>query len=54
MKEDLATGALSPVRLEGLKEKELAERYDASRETVRKARAAVLSEIASHLIPDKS
>jgi hypothetical protein len=42
---DIAEGRITPVRLNELPEKEMAGRYDASRDTCRKARDEVLKEI---------
>jgi DNA-binding GntR family transcriptional regulator len=46
MRQDIAAGPLTPAELRGMLEKNLAERYGVSRDTVRKARVAVLSEMA--------
>jgi hypothetical protein len=44
MRADLASGALTPAALEQMIEKTLEDKYSASRDTCRKARAAVLAE----------
>jgi DNA-binding GntR family transcriptional regulator len=47
MRHDIKTGQLSLVDLQEMLEKNLATKYDASRDTVRKARNAVVSRIAT-------
>ena len=45
MRQDIAAGGLTRANLDGMVEKNLAERYGVSRDTARKARDAVLSEM---------
>jgi Bacterial regulatory proteins, gntR family len=53
MRTDLREGRCNPATLGQMLEKELEQKYGASRDTVRKARNAVLSEIVENPIRDK-
>jgi DNA-binding GntR family transcriptional regulator len=51
MRNDVQGGRLSVAQLENMLEKDLEARYGVSRDTARKARVAVLSELNSQQIP---
>jgi DNA-binding GntR family transcriptional regulator len=51
MRNDIQQGRLTVAELENMLEKDLAARYGVSRDTARKARNAVLSELNSRQIP---
>jgi DNA-binding GntR family transcriptional regulator len=51
MRNDIQTGKVTVAELENMLEKQLAVRYGVSRDTARKARKAVLSELNSRQIP---
>jgi hypothetical protein len=53
MKRDIREGRYSPADLQAMREKKMATTYDASRDTARKALAAVLSEIVEKSNSDK-
>jgi Bacterial regulatory proteins, gntR family len=54
MREDIRLGRLTPVALRDMPEKNLAARYDVSRDTARKALDAVLPEILPAAAPDRT
>jgi hypothetical protein len=51
MRNDIQQGPFTVVQLESMREKDLEARYAVSRDTARKARVAVLSELSSRQIP---
>jgi hypothetical protein len=51
MRNDIQQGQITVAQLENMREKQLAARYGVSRDTARKARNAVLSELNSRQIP---
>ena len=51
MRDHIRLGQLTPLELENMLEKNLATKYGVSRDTARKAREAVLSELNSRQIP---
>ena len=53
MREAIRLGQLTPVVLRDMPETNLADRYDVSRDTVRKARDAILSEMLPAAAPDR-
>jgi len=53
MKSDINDGILTTDQLDGMIEKEMEQRYGASREIVRNARNEVLSEFGRNRISDK-
>ena len=54
MREEIRLGPLTPVALRDMPEKNLADRYGVSRDTARKARDAVLSEMLPAAAPDRT
>jgi hypothetical protein len=54
MREDIRLGRLTPVALRDMREKNLAARYDVSRDTARKALDAILPEILPAAAPDRT